>query len=756
MYRTATLLIAFLAVAGQLQFGAAKDSDVVPLGAGGYLRTRPQPCKPLPEVVHKTDNFKQPVITGQWWSSLLWQHKGFSEPLFAHPLAAVCTEGGMAISYPGAHIHGGEAGIFGGGVGKDGDLKLGHSAAATFGRADCDGYSDWFVSAMFAADEASMRVSLGHGSPFVYCLYRGGDPTVSFVGRPVIWSGDENDPVLGVTAGGHHYGLFGAAGSTWSGLGSTKLTNNARGKAYFCVALLPDNRPETLAAFRKYAYNHVIDTKLDYHVEGGFVQATYRPTFKAYEGKASGTIFALYPHQWKYTTTKLTGMTYGSVRGTMKVAVGETFATAVPIQGVLPMFPPEGVQDKARMAAYLKAELKKIRRDGFADTYWEGKFLGRLATLSGIAEATGDAASLAAGGTVLQRAFIDEIKRRLENWFTATPGKQQPVFYYSPVWNTLIGSKPSYGSDSSLNDHHFHYGYFIREAAEVARVDPAWAKKWGPMVELLMRDVASTDRSDPMFAYLSCFDKYAGHSWASGDANFGDGNNQESSSESMNAWYGMILWGQATGNATIRDTGLFLFNTERTAVEEYWFDVSGTNYPADFPHVALGMVWGGKGAFATWFSGDIDCIHGINWLPFTPASYYMGRWPEYVKKNHDRIVAKRQGGRDYNNGWGDLVIMFYALSDPAAAAQYIDANPDCKLEGGNSHAFMYHWIHTLNNLGINNADVTADFPIHGVFSKGGVKTYAVYNYQATPRTVTFSDGVKVVAEPKTLTVKQGQ
>ena len=31
------------------------------------------------------------------------------------------------------------------------------------------------------------------------------------------------------------------------------------------------------------------------------------------------------------------------------------------------------------------------------------------------------------------------------------------------------------------------------------------------------------------------------------------------------------------------------------------------------------MVWGGKGAFGTWFSGDIDCIHGINWLPFTPG-----------------------------------------------------------------------------------------------------------------------------------------
>ena len=100
---------------------------------------------------------------------------------------------------------------------------------------------------------------------------------------------------------------------------------------------------------------------------------------------------------------------------------------------------------------------------------------------------------------------------------------------------TLIGSKPSYGSDGQLNDHHFHYGYFIRAAAEVARLDPTWVEKWGGMVELLIRDIASTNREDLLFPHLRCFDVYAGHSWASGHAKFGDGNNQESSSESMNA-----------------------------------------------------------------------------------------------------------------------------------------------------------------------------------------------------------------------------
>jgi len=416
----------------------------------------------------------------------------------------------------------------------------------------------------------------------------------------------------------------------------------------------------------------------------------------------------------------------------------------VPVQGVLPMLPAQGIADHTRMVSYLKEEADK-KPAGFGDTYWEGKHLGKLATLSGVAEV--------AGAAEQQTIFVTELKRRLQEWFTATPDKQSPVFYYNTNWGTLIGSRPSYGSDRPINDHHFHYGYFICAAAEVARADPAWAVQWGPMVRLLIRDIASPDRHDPMFPYVRCFDKYAGHSWASGDANFADGNNQESSSESLNAWYGMILWGQATGDNALRDAGIFLFNTERTAIEEYWFDVSGSNFPKEFPNVALGMVWGGKGAFGTWFSGDIDCIHGINWLPFTPASLYMGRHPGYVKKNHDRILSVRKGGADYNTGWGDLVCMFNALQDPGSAAAFLDANPQCKLEGGNTHAFMYHWIHTLKNLGLNDSGVTADHPLTAVFNRGGKRTYAAYHAGAKPLTVTFSDGKKLEAAPRTLTVQ---
>lgn len=715
--------------------------EIVSAGSGSYSTVLPAGCKPLPGMIHKTAGVQGPTATGQWWSSLLWQE--FSNNLFAHPLAMVCTPDGLAISYPGTAIVSNAAAIMGGGVTQDGDFKIGLSTGSVFKAAECDGYSDWFVTAAFTAGEASLKTSFGHGCPFVYATASGGDPVLRFSDKPKVWSGTGKDAILGVTVRGNHYGLFGPTGSSWSGLDGSVFTNQAAAKSYFSVALLPDDKPETLALFKRYAYSPVVDTRVDYQSLPGKVKATYRVKTKPWEGTETGTIFALYPHQWKNTTTKLTDMTYASVRGVMKIGHGTEFVTEVPTQGVLPMFPAEGIKNRERMLVYLREEAEKPPGE-FADTYWEGKYLGRLATLSGIAEM--------AGAAKLQKGFVDEIKRRLENWFTAAPGETAPLFYYNSTWGALVGSKPSYGSDMPLNDHHFHYGYFIRAAAEVARIDPEWAKKWEPMVMMLIRDIASPSRTDAMFPYIRCFDKYAGHSWASGDANFADGNNQESSSESLNAWYGMILWGEATANKTVRDTGLALFNTERTAVEEYWFDVSGTNFPKDFPQVALGMIWGGKGAFATWFSGDIDCIHGINWLPFTPASIYMGRHPDYVQKNHDRIVEKRPGGKDYNTGWGDLVIMFNALSDPASASAYLATTPNCKLEGGNTHAFMYHWIETLNTLGTNDASVIADHPLSNVFKKNGVKTYAAYNFDASPRTVSFSDGMKLVAKPKALTV----
>jgi endoglucanase Acf2 len=407
--------------------------------------------------------------------------------------------------------------------------------------------------------------------------------------------------------------------------------------------------------------------------------------------------------------------------------------------------PLAGKMDRAVLNSYLDQEAG-AKVPPLGDTYWDGKFLGKLATLIPLAEQ--------AGNDRAARALRATLQARLENWFVAAgkgEAKSRGLFYYNKNWGTLIGYPASYGSDTELNDHHFHYGYFIKAAAEIARHDKAWAadERWGGMVKLLIRDVASPSRADPLFPFLRCFDPYAGHSWASGHARFADGNNNESSSEAMNAWCGMILWGEATGDRAIRDLGIFLYVTEMTAINEYWFDVHGDNHPKKYPASVVTMIWGGKGANATWFSSKPELVHGINWLPMHAGSLYLGHYPDYARKNYDALVREKKGTAW--DDWADIILMYRALSDADDALRQFNASRDSyKGEGGNTRANTYSWLHSLSELGQVDRTVRAPVPLHAVFRKGKQRTYVVYNMMAAKQTVKFSDGAEVVVTGKGL------
>jgi len=730
------LLVAAIPVSGRA------GQDVVRIGAGSYAVALPPKAKEPPRTIYKTADLAGKMPTTDWWSSLAWMP--FSERQYPHPLAVRATPKGLQVYYPGPSIKATPSVIFGSMPGGGEDLVLGHSGQEEFPDARVGGFSDWFVRAAFDAGPNRMHVSYGHGSPFVYALYEGGGARVTFARDPAVWSGTDRNSTLGVTVAGRHYALFGPTGSTWTGLGSRTLTNRAEGKGYFSLALLPEATPKALALFQPYAHSHVTDTRVawQYEPRSSAVVTTFTFTMKAYEGGAEGTLFALYPHQWRHATATFLEGGYDSIRGRMKLARGSSFTTRMTFPGVLPALPDAGGCDKARLEGYLEEEAA-ARAPGAKDTYWEGKRLGRLASLVPIAEEMGNAAA--------RKAFLDELTGRLENWFTAADAhggaKSAGLFYYDGLWGALIGYPASYGSDTDLTDHHFHYGYFIRAAAEAARSAPAWARadRWGGMADLLIRDIAAGRRDDPQFPFLRCFDPYAGHSWASGPAKFADGNNQESSSEAMNAWCGLILWGEAAGDRSVRDLGIYLYTTEMEAIDEYWFDVRGENRPAGYTAAAVTMVWGGKGANETWFSNRPAIVHGINWLPIHGGSLYLGRYPDYVRRNYETLV-RENGGTRWNE-WADIVWMYQALVDPPGAMKAFDAAAATLApEAGNSRANAYHWIGNLAALGQVDRTVTADYPLYAVFREGERRTHVVYNMGGRPRTVIFSDGTKVVAE----------
>ena len=73
---------------------------------------------------------------------------------------------------------------------------------------------------------------------------------------------------------------------------------------------------------------------------------------------------------------------------------------------------------------------------------------------------------------------------------------------------------------------------------------------------------------------------------------FGHGNDQESSSEAINAWAALAFLGEFTGNKQMRDLGVYLYVTEIASVLNYWFDIHGIvfdpKYPADREY---GLRW---------------------------------------------------------------------------------------------------------------------------------------------------------------------
>ena len=702
------------------------SADLVPAGAGSYLRGLPEGGKGPPLTIYKTAEVQGAMPTNDWWSSLAWVP--LSDSMFPHPLAMKAVESGLRIWNPGAAIAASKAAIMGAG---GEDLVLGHSAINAFTEARVAGWSDWFVTAQMGEATKGMKLTFGHGSPFVFVQYSGGEPVLNFKKAPEV---TEKGETLMLRIGRSVYALFAPGGSTWSGLGTTRLTAQTHGKGYFSLALLPDDQAETLELFRLRAHTHVIDSKVSwvYDEKTANVKTTFDFSTKVFEGKEISTVFALYPHQWRETDATLTGQSCASVRGPMKLATGLRFTTTMKLPSVLPSLPLTTSVDKTKLRELVDQELAGTPQLT-GDTYWLGKQLGKWATLLPLAEQAGHESAV--------KECDQRLRTAMEDFFTASDSKG--LFAFEPAWGTLIGYPASFGSDDQLNDHHFHYGYFFRAAGELARRDPAWAAKWHAMLDLLARDVVSADREDKLFPFLRCFDPYAGHSWASGHAKFGDGNNNESSSEAVNAWFGLMLLGETTGDKTLRDLGAGLVTTEIAAIEDYWFDVRDDLHPADYTPSVVTMVWGGKGANGTWFSGNPEAVHGINFLPVTGASLYLGRWPDYARKNYAALVQENPEGANFD-AWAEIMWMYRALTDPTDAQTMWNARSSgFKPEAGNSLAQTYAWITAFNDLGTVDRSITADAPFTAVFTKDGKRAHVAWNLAKMLRTITFSDGIKV-------------
>ncbi|MFC8241766.1 glycosyl hydrolase [Streptomyces chartreusis] len=711
------------ASAATIEVGKGSYSDVRPAGRQGPSNSGGQPVEPkvTPAMADK------PVPTNDWWSSLIFQRfagNPWSENMYGHPLTYKAVSGGLEVGYPTTRQ------IVGGGR----QYEFPHKADLTLGLAGlnspdakADGWSDWTVTPYWNDGARTLRTTIGHGLPYVYAEGTGGAAQISAAAPPTVFA--DQGHVLGVTISGHHYALFAPSGSDWTVSGN-EIRADLGSKDYFSLAVLPAK--EALADYKKYAFSFVTGSEVDwdYREGDGEVKATYTLTTEAKEGEATGTFQALYRHQWLHTSDPLTDYGYVSSRGEMKVREGTSFTTTQKVNGVLPGLPSAPGVDRAKLRTYINDVLTQGDPfSGAVDTYWTGKALGKLAQLVPIADQIGETAG--------RDKLLQLIKGRMEEWFTAGGPSE---FSYDNDWRTLIGYPASYGSDQELNDHHFHYSYYVLAAAIVAQYDPQWAadSEWGGMVKELIKDAANPARDDTKYPFLRGFDVYAGHSWAAGHEAFAAGNNQESSSESINLSAGLIMWGSALGDKALRDQGVYMMMTESESIAQYWFDADQEVYPEDFTHDVVGMVWSSGGAYATWWTANPEEIHGINFLPVTGGSLHLAREKDMLRRSVAEL-ERENGGPAVE--WRDIIWQVQALYDPATAmAAWNQGNGGYVPEAGETKAHTYHWVGTMHSIGAPDMTVTANMPTAVAFDKNGTRTYAAHNYGTEECSVLFSDG----------------
>jgi endoglucanase Acf2 len=725
---------------------------VAPPGIVVGANEKREPVKPK-----VTADFEGPPTSNDWWSSLIWQFKKddpYSQPMFPHPFTLKARGDGLAVGYSSKAVIDGRDYWYP----YDRDLVVGLDGLES-PDTRVAAYSDWAVTADWRTGESRLRATFGHGMPFIYFDRKGTAPVKISVSRldpkttgdVEMWS--EAGGVIAITVGDHNYAFFAPTTAAWTRKGDT-FSSTLDGKDYFSIAVLPDRKPETLKLFREHAYAFITDTRVSWAYDEKTAELTTHFATKTVaretgKGLSSAPLLALYRHQWLRTSDKLLPYEYESPRGAMKLFEGNAFSTKMTFGGVLPVMPVVATADKGLLTKYVRevAWAPDLFPPGLQpkpdrDTYWTGKSLGRVATAMQIADAI---------GADQDRDFmLRSLENEMQDWFDGTAPK---LFYYDKTWATVVGVPVSYDSDAALNDHHFHYGYFLQAAAAIARYDQGWAKRWGPFVELLAHDAANANRDDTRFPFLRYMDPYAGHSWANGPAQYEAGNNEESSSEDMNFSTGLILWGALTGNKTLRDEGIFLYTNTLEAIEQYWFDVDEAVFPKGFDAPCLGMLWSSGGKYNTWFDSNPIMVQGINYLPFHGGSLYLGRHPALVRREYDALM-KRADGKVFT--WRDYALMYEALADGKKASQALDDDTYLEPEFGDSRALTHTWVRALAELGKVDMRITSDDPTYAVFHKKGTRSYVAFNPTGDTKLVTFSDGFTLEVPPRELAEKTGE
>ncbi|HEU0266655.1 MAG TPA: glycosyl hydrolase, partial [Candidatus Saccharimonadaceae bacterium] len=428
------------------------------------------------------------------------------------------------------------------------------------------------------------------------------------------------------------------------------------------LAVLPASTPDSLV--QSAAQHPIENVSTSHQVKNGVEQ-----TAITYHIAGGGTtVLGALP----YRTVDMHGKKIGQLDGLFGSMVlkqtNSIIMTAPEIvpSDTLPVEKLTGTQ-KRQLVQTLTADVPRIKLDA-TTSYAAGKQLYSAANLLMLAHQLDDQKAADVISTKLTPA--------LEHWL-------RDGFYYDPAIHGVAPKIDNFGS-SDFNDHHFHYGYFIYAADIVAQFDQSFTEHYRSYVDLLAADIASPMATHNFPAYR-VFDAYAGHSWAAGLAPFSDGNDEESSSEAINAWNAVALWGQTTHDASLADTGRWLLANETQTAARIWLrKPTNTGYTAPLTDI----VWGGKRVYQTWFSDNPVDKLAIQLIPMNPVEQKTLSKNQQIKQ----ILNASISGDDYNQPLGDYALMYLALIDPTKASSL--ESSQTSIDSADSRTYLQAWIMT--------------------------------------------------------------
>lgn len=609
------------------------------------------------------------VPTNKVWSSAIF--KGELTGLYTYPFASRTTDGLLQVAMPSKNVY---ERLVTAQISSD---FISIKSRDAVDKVYVESFDDISVTFMFkgSANQDLFRATYVQGSPYIYVTPLQStlsiDPSQYTLSQANdSWIYTYNDKKLGAFSNG----------SISQEGNSLNINFDGTQNPYLTVALVNDSN---LDLIKSLASNLITSVTSEYTFSENRIIQSY--IFKFTDSANNSTLFGLLPHQYLNSGYNLENslFTVNTIRGDQHfVQVNDSqISYSIEKEGMAQEIVPEQLSqdNKAILSDLIERDLKNITFIR-PTTYFGGNDILKLARLMQLAEK--------ADNSNLFDRIKERLKAELAEWFTYREGETSKYFAFDQTFGGIMGFETGGFGEEKYNDHHFQYGYFIHAAAILASYDEQFIADYGPLVNLLIKDIANNDKNDNLFPYRRYFDAYEGHSWATGHADILDGNNQESSSEAINAWYGMWKWSKVIKDTELESFSEYLYSAEINSTRNYWLNWYNNKsiFPDGYKRNKASLIYGGKFEYQTFFSLEPQSIEAIQYLPITPGSLYLFN-SDILNRDYNSF---KDNLKDINAHLNDFNYLYYAMIKGFSLLD-MKKIETMEIDEGQSRANVYYW-----------------------------------------------------------------